>query len=315
MSKLPSIQPTRVDNPSPSAGSWWVPLRPALSAPSTVVLAAAHGGAGTSVLRPLGRFLPDDWQMLMLLLPGREARRREPPAWTYQETVRDAAAALADALDRQPGGPAVAIGQCSGAWLLYGILAASSPQVHERCAALITLSQRPWDAPRPAAPLSDDPEVLWAELVSAGLANESAAAYPELRQLATPVIRADFAAMATFPVNVPALTCPIVAVGGRRDLDAEDLDLKRWARYTPQLILEWLDVGHLPLRDAPAEVAALIGREASRVQDGAKIGGVSGRRHLSQAGHNDKADHPGPAGVGQHDVAHRPTVRHDGEDD
>lgn len=245
----------------PSAGPWWVSLRPAISAPTTVVIAAAHAGAGTSVLRPLGRFLPDGWQMLMLLLPGREARRREPPAWTYQEAVRDAAAALAAALDLQPSSPVVAIGQCSGAWLLYGILAASSPQVQDRCAALITLSQTPWHVPRPETPVPDDPDVLWAELIRMGLANGRVAADPELRQLATPTIRADFAALATFPMSAPALTCPIVAVGGKRDPEAEDLNLEEWARYTPQLATQWLDAGHLPLRDAPAEIAALIERQ------------------------------------------------------
>lgn len=244
----------------PSAGPWWVALRPAISAPTTVVIAAAHAGAGTSVLRPLGRFLPDGWQMLMLLLPGREARRRESPAWTYQEAVPDAAAALAAALDPQPRVPAVAVGQCSGAWLLYGILAASSPQVQDRCAALITLSQTPWHVPRSQTPVPDDPDVLWAELVRVGLATEGAAADPEVRELATPTIRADFAALATFPMSAPALTCPIVAIGGRRDPEAEGLNLEEWASYTPRLATRWLDAGHLPLRDAPAEIAALIER-------------------------------------------------------
>jgi surfactin synthase thioesterase subunit len=245
----------------PSAGRWWIPLRPALREPTTVVIAAAHAGAGTSVLRPLGRFLPDGWQMLMLLLPGREGRRYEPPAWTYQEAVRDAAAALSAALDLQPSGPVVAIGQCSGAWLVYGILAASSPRVQDRCAALITLSQTPWHVPRSETPVPEDPDVLWAELVRVGLATEGAAADPEVRELATPTIRADFAALATFPMSAPALTCPIVAIGGRRDPEAEGLNLDGWASYTPRLATQWLDAGHLPLRDAPAEIAALIERQ------------------------------------------------------
>jgi surfactin synthase thioesterase subunit len=268
MPDVPGIQSIRADKSPPSASAFWIPLRHALSAPATVVIAAAHAGAGTSVLRPLGRFLPDSWQMLMLLLPGREARRLESPAWDYQETVCDAAAALAAELARQPGVPVVAIGQCSGAWLIYGILTASSPQVRDRCAALITLSQAPWDAPRPAMPESDDHGVFWTELVSMGLVTEAVAASPELRRLATPVIRADFAAMATFPVRVPALTCPIVAVGGSRDPQGQDLHLEQWAPYTPRLVIESLDAGHLPLRDAPAEIAALLERQAGRIWEG-----------------------------------------------
>jgi pyochelin biosynthesis protein PchC len=262
----------------PSAGPWWVPLRPGLAAPTAVAIAAAHAGAGTSVLRPLDRYLPDGWQMLMLLLPGREARHREPPAWTYQEAVRDASAVLAAALGPQPGSPVVAIGQCLGAWLLYGILAASGPQVQDRCAALITLCQMPWHVPRSAATLTADPEVMWAELVSAGLVTEVVAANSELRQLVTPAIQADFAALASIPVSVSPLNCPIVSVGGRRDPGAEDLDLEGWAGYTPQLATEWLDAGHLPLCDAPAEIASLMERQVSRIQDGA-------------AAHHDEADH------------------------
>lgn len=237
----------------------WLPLRRGVTAPERVLLAAAHAGASANAIRPLGRLVPEDWQVLVLVLPGRDTKAGQPAGWSYADLVAGAAAALPQALHTAGGQDAdlVAVGQCSGAWLLYGVLAAQAA-LEERCAALVTLSQAPWHVPRRDESLPEDSAELWRVLVERGDTSAGLAADPELRDLVEPIVRADFAALAGFPTAAGPLRCPIVAAGGRDDPRAAELELDGWSAYTSRAGVAWLPAGHLPLAECPAEVLELV---------------------------------------------------------
>lgn len=238
----------------------WQDMRPDLEGrPAVVLFALAHAGAGPSSLRALERLLPADWAVFALGLPGRERRMAEPPDWEFQGVAETAAEEARTLLATEPyhDTPVLMVGQCSGAWLAYAVLA-RAPELQPRCRALFVVSQAPWHAPRRIEALPEDSDAMWSRLSTSGDIPPDVAVDEEMREMLEPVFRADYRAVEGFPTLAEPLKCPIVAVGGSGDAESDDLCLAEWARYSSAHDVIWLDCGHLPVQEMPDEIARLM---------------------------------------------------------
>jgi surfactin synthase thioesterase subunit len=158
---------------------WWTPLRRAAREPVRVrLLVLPPAGIGPTPMRPLVTALPDDVEVMGLVLPGRERRRGEPPG----AGLTDVLAGLRQLRERRRL-PTVVYGHRLGA-LLAPLVAA---ELGDDCRAVV-LSEFPAGAWPARHPFGDDPAA-----VSALSAQESLAAEPAVREALAPVLRADLA--------------------------------------------------------------------------------------------------------------------------
>src|SRR6476469_5354227 len=96
------------------SGSWWtVPIR--RPSAELQLYCLPHAGGGASMLVPLAALLPEAIQLRAVLLPGREARFREPAHARMTSLV----GALADALAPDPAERYALFGHSMGALVAY----------------------------------------------------------------------------------------------------------------------------------------------------------------------------------------------------
>ena len=238
-------------------GPYWELLRPAVE-PQRLLFIAPHVGGGTAVGRDLARDLPDGWAVHGLVLPGRDRRIAEPPTWAFDSTVAAAADALVEVAGRNPAAAVLGLGQCSGAWLMYAILAHAESRLGPRGRLMVAVSQGGWHVPRHHPDLPESSDSLWAQLVASGDAEPAVAEDEDARELLEPVIRADHAAVRDFPTTAEPLGIPLLAIVGSRDPDVDRTVAQSWARYGAGLEVDEVSAGHFPLRDDPAAVARAV---------------------------------------------------------
>jgi surfactin synthase thioesterase subunit len=225
---------------------------------------APHVGGGASIGRDVARNLPDGWAVYGLVLPGRERRITEPESWAFDPTVTAACAALEELAGQSPTAAIVGLGQCSGAWLMYAILARAESRLGPRTQLMVAVSQAAWHLPRrfPELPASSD--ALWDQLVASGDAPPAVAEDEDARELLEPVIRADYAAVRDFPMAVERLEVPLLVIVGSEDRDVDRSVAQSWAGYGSTVKIEEIAAGHFPLRENPVEVARVVVEQADR---------------------------------------------------
>jgi medium-chain acyl-[acyl-carrier-protein] hydrolase len=243
--------------PMSARSLYWELLRPAAD-PQRLMFIAPHVGGGAAIGRDLARSLPDEWAVHGLVLPGRERRIVEPVTWEFDPTVAAAAAALAELAGQHPAAAVVGLGQCSGAWLMYAILAQAQSRLGRRLRLMVAVSQGAWHLPRHHAPLPESSAALWAQLVASGQAQPAVAEDEDARELLEPVIRADYAAVNDFPTTAEPLDAPLLAIVGSQDHDVDRSAAQSWSRYSTGMAVDEVSAGHFPLAENPTAVARAV---------------------------------------------------------
>jgi pyochelin biosynthesis protein PchC len=238
-------------------GLYWELLRPATE-PQRLLFIAPHVGGGTAVGSGVARNLPEGWAVYGLVLPGRDRRIAEPATWALDATVTAAAGALEEVAGQNPAAAVLGLGQCSGAWLIFAILAHAEPRLGSRGQLMVAVSQGAWHVPRHHPELPESSDSLWAQLVASGDAQPAVAEDEDARELLEPAIRADYAAVSDFPTTAEPLSIPLLAIVGSRDPDVDRTVAQSWAKYGASLEVEEVPAGHYPLRDNPAAVARVL---------------------------------------------------------
>ncbi|HVF13272.1 MAG TPA: thioesterase domain-containing protein [Acidimicrobiales bacterium] len=214
--------------PLPSAGqvaSPWLPITRPRPTASVRLFCLPYAGAGATVFRGWSDLLPQV-DVAPVQLPGREGRIGESPAVDVDEL----AASVLPYTDR----PYAVFGHSFGARLGF-----------ELCRALRARGARPpaWlfvsgaQAPHlpqlrpPASVLPDDEFVD--RVTELGGTPPEILDDPEMRALALPVLRADFAYVDRYAYEEgPPLACPITVFAGDRDGETRVDDLWAWAEHT-----------------------------------------------------------------------------------
>ena len=208
---------------------WLDRPRPAPDA-SLRIVAVPHAGGGPSAILPLAEALAPEIEVWTAQLPGRERRYGEPLAESLGEIVRPLAAAIAAHVPA----PYVLFGHSMGALVSFEIarqlptLGAPPPE------RLIVSAQ---SAPhlsrtRPARHTLPDSDLL-AWLSQVGGAPQQVLRDEDLMRLLLPILRADLRICETYRYRPgPPVPCPVTAIAGSDDPQAEMDDVAAWWRHT-----------------------------------------------------------------------------------
>ncbi|MFF5448523.1 thioesterase II family protein [Streptomyces sp. NPDC012888] len=226
------------------------------------LLCFAHAGAGTSAFHRWGALLGPAAAPEPRLLPGRDARRREPRVTTRRALLDD----LRDLFEEQPPGPYVLYGHSLGGLIAYTLTRAlhaaglplpallavgASPPPHET-GGLIAAAEAPdHELMRvlekfEAVPEDTRPGDVWHRLVLPVLRDD-------LR------LAADLRAAAREPGTGGPVPVPLLAVGGSDDTLVPTAMVRGWSAWTSdRFVHRTVPGGHFFVRDD--ELPRLIGR-------------------------------------------------------
>ncbi|NDI46803.1 thioesterase II family protein [Goekera deserti] len=183
-----------------------------------------HAGGGPAAFQGWRTRLPDDVDLLVAHLPGRETRLREAPPSDAGRVVRELVAAIGT------GAPIVLFGHSWGAHLAFR-LTRHLPDVRH----LIVSGAGAPHCPRVMPPIAHLPRREFLDALAAlGGIPEPVLAHEELMDALLPALRADFR-LAEAPASEhpgAPLPCPITALGGSRDPLTTDESLSAWSSYT-----------------------------------------------------------------------------------
>ncbi len=210
--------------PTTGSAPLWFRTRGGPSSARVRLVCFPHLGAGASVYARWQDLLGPGVEVAAAEPPGHEARMSEPP-WTSLPALADAAA---EELDRAGGPPLVLYGHSLGAYLAYECAVRLEHSGGGPLHLVVSGAVAPRHA-RAGLPADADP-VEWVTRLG-GMPPELLA-QPELLDLFTPAIRADFTALAGYHPSTAALPCPITALHGAQDHSVRPELLRDWAELT-----------------------------------------------------------------------------------
>jgi medium-chain acyl-[acyl-carrier-protein] hydrolase len=212
-------------------------------------------GGGTAFFQPWTKHANPSLRLRPICLPGREERIMEP-AFTQMAPLLDwLDVVLEPFLDR----PHVLFGHSMGGIVGYALCQRRMQRGQPLPQALIASACLPPPLRRRVMMHQLDKPALLDHLLRYDPANQALGLYPELWDMAEPVLRADFTVVETYdPGALPALPIPVIALSGRTDpLIAAD-DMTRWSAQAAGFRHHILDGGHFFPRDAPVQVLECI---------------------------------------------------------
>jgi medium-chain acyl-[acyl-carrier-protein] hydrolase len=198
--------------------------------PSLRLIVFHHAGGSAAMYHPISAQLPQDWELLILDLPGRGKRYAEAPISDAAELVDRVVDDVRPWLDV----PVALFGHSLGA-----ILAAEVGRACERLGAppvWVGVSGRvaPTLQAQTRRLSTLDEASLLSEVFALGGTPERVADIPELRDHFLRVVRADIAVLESYrpAPDRAALGVPLTAFAGTSDIWAPPTTMRPWARET-----------------------------------------------------------------------------------
>jgi pyochelin biosynthetic protein PchC len=213
-----------------------------------------HACGAASTYRPWAPLLPDRVELLAVQYPGHEDRFGEP----CREDLHLLADEVAAVLD--PGSPVMLFGHSLGAAVAYEVACRLTKlSTVDLLGLMVSGRPAPHRAPAPAELTTDD--ALWAELERLGGTDAALLANRRLRNVFTPVLRADFRMNLTYRCTGTRLDCPVVAYHGEGDDTAPAEAVGWWGELTGgDFTSKAFPGGHFYLVDHRAALVADVGR-------------------------------------------------------
>lgn len=219
-----------------------------------------YAGGSSATFRSWGKVLGPAVSVYPVHLPGRERRLSEKPFTRAQSLVEAAAAAILPHLDR----PFAFFGHSMGAMISFELARYLRRHNHPQPTQLFISGSR--------APQLRVNDTITYNLPDAEFAEElrrlngtpgEVFEHPELMELMTPVLRADFEVCQTYRyTREPALDCPITAFGGLQDEGVSREMLKAWEEQTTGRFRLWMLPGdHFFVNSAPERILSILSRE------------------------------------------------------
>jgi medium-chain acyl-[acyl-carrier-protein] hydrolase len=223
-----------------------------------------YAGGGASIYTSWPRSLPADVEVCAVQPPGREQRIAEAPFSHVDPLVESAAEALAPFLDV----PFAFFGHSKGALVGFELIRRLRRDGLPLPLAFFPSGRRAPHLPARERPIHALPEDEFRDgLRRLGGTPEVLLEHPELMELFSPLLRADFAVSETYtPREEPPLEMPIAAFGGVRDEDVLPADVEAWGRYTTGAFATHMFPGdHFFIRHDQEAVLAELSRELRRI--------------------------------------------------
>nr|WP_279510074.1 thioesterase domain-containing protein [Actinomadura sp. 7K507] len=213
-----------------------------------------YAGGGVTAYWSWRRGFPAAVDLQPLKAPGRDGRAGEPPE---TPSVPEIAAAVA----RRARGPYALYGHSMGARFAFEVLRELRRTGAPMPVRLFVGAALPPHLPEPLARLANLPEADFVEqLIDRAGAPPGLRDEPELRALALPALRADFAWIKAYRYRPePPLDVPVTAFAGSDDREFPPAKMAGWARHTTSgFRLHTLAGGHMFLHDQAERMAAII---------------------------------------------------------
>ncbi|TMQ14017.1 MAG: thioesterase [Deltaproteobacteria bacterium] len=190
----------------------------------------AHAGGGAAFFYPWRAALAPDIAVTPVVLPGREARWREPPYRRMEALLAPLCDAVAAAIDR----PFAFFGHSVGAVIAYEVAARLSTMVRGSPLCLVVSARRAPHLPSRRPPIHELPtERFLAELQALNGTADALLRDPALVQALLPGLRADFELNESYAPSVTkSLALPISALVGDRDPLVDVAEMRRWREVT-----------------------------------------------------------------------------------
>jgi medium-chain acyl-[acyl-carrier-protein] hydrolase len=217
----------RYSGVSPSI--WFEGYQPNKNARLRLFCFPPAGGSAYQYMR-WERELPGSIEVFPVQLPGRGGRLNEPPFRRLMPLAQTLARDLVPFLDR----PYALFGHSMGALIAFELARHLERSIDNGPALLIVSGRRGPEWPRSKPPTYDLPdEEFKAELRRMNGTPEDVLNNPQLMELMTPMLRADFELVQTYVFEGPcALRCPIRGYGGLGDSAVTTESLQAWRQYT-----------------------------------------------------------------------------------
>jgi len=187
-------------------------------------------GAGTLSYRSWVEKFPEEIELCLLQLPGRESRFREKPYDQIGPLIQTIGEIETFGTDL----PFAFYGHSLGAIISFELIRQLRRQMRPLPVHLFVSGRRAPHLPNPGYPmhkLSD--EALIEELRRFNGTPEIVLREPELLEIFLPIIRSDLKINETFVYqHEDPFDCPISAFGGKDDHKASEEELKAWSEHT-----------------------------------------------------------------------------------
>jgi surfactin synthase thioesterase subunit len=227
------------------------------------LICVPFAGAGASFFHPWSALAGDKLTIVAVQPPGREWKLAAEP-------LRDAPQAATELLPEILGQVGTAsrlalFGHSLGAVLAYEIAHQLAARGGIEVARLfVSGSPGPWTRRENRATGLDDDEFLDRVCEFAGYSHE-ALAYPEMRELILPTLRADVEMHENYvPSSVQPLAAPITALRGHADDLVTTEQAEEWSKATSrEFTLVEVPGGHMYLTENAAGLLTLIAGEVS----------------------------------------------------
>jgi len=190
----------------------------------------AHAGGGAAFFHPWRKELAPEIVVTPVVLPGREARWREPPYVRMEALL----APLCDAVRASVDRPFALFGHSMGAALAYEVAIRLATAACGPPLCLLVSGRRAPHLPPRRPPIHDLPsDRFLAELKRLNGTTESLFRDPALLQALLPGLRADFELSETYsPRRAASLPVPISAFVGNRDPLVDADEMRQWGDLT-----------------------------------------------------------------------------------
>jgi len=188
----------------------------------------AHAGGGASYFRPWAATLPDWIELCAIQLPGRETRYCEPLLTSFDAVLEPVAQSLMQLTDI----PTALFGHSFGGLLAFAAAQGLSAQGRTPQLVAVSAVRAPHlPAIRSLAALPD--AALLAAICDLGGVSGEALQYPQLLQLALPILRADFNCVESYrrPQAHETISASLWACGGDCDQGVDVKSLSAWSAH------------------------------------------------------------------------------------
>jgi medium-chain acyl-[acyl-carrier-protein] hydrolase len=226
-----------------------------------------YAGGAASIFRNWADHLPADIELCPVQLPGRGARMREAPFVKVPGLITALCQELLPYLDK----PFVFFGHSLGALIGFELAGKLSQDYQLEPLHLFVSGRRAPQVPDTRPNTYDLPEEEFVkELRRLNGTPTEVLDQPELLQLITPTLRADFELCETYEyLTRPPLTCPITALGGLYDEDVPREQLEPWREHTSaSFSLKMLPGDHFFVHSAESMLLQILALELKAVLSG-----------------------------------------------
>ena len=223
-----------------------------------------YAGGSATVFRTWSKSLPAAVEVWAMQPPGRGSRLKEPPIASLPSLVDSLAAAIRILQDK----PFAFFGHSLGALVSFELAHRLRDENRAGPVHLFASGHRAPGIPETEPILHNLPEPEFIDQLRKlnGTPHE-VLEHPELMELLTPALRADFEMNETYAFSTrPPLACPITALGGLQDREVAREHLEPWRDYTTgRFSLRMLPGDHFFLHSSEAVLLQVLSRELMSV--------------------------------------------------